>query len=577
VSWAEKIHQFAMGYGVWIYQQDRYTFLRGQKMMNARHVKVGKASVRAQRNYVEMLATLGGRNLPPGGESTLRYAINAIGPHAKAVLDLGCNTGWVTSEISKHLPDAVVTGVDVNPNMLKVARRRFDKNSNGLRYLVLDARHLHRHGERYDAVVSAGSTAFFSSVQEVFRSIAAVLRRNGRFIDIQYIYTQGLPDALAKQEIDAFGIKHSAMTCSAWLRLYRCGGLTLQGFHSLPAFTLCDSDKAAVYRGVLAEVRGLKPVVKDVVRRRVLINRLARHRYPGVFTLRHIESGSSESAPVTDYRKALEVMEVFSAPIPRLPITTIRKLNPYELKAYTGDPDCAPGGSQSVRRVAACLRALGIEQNATVVDVGSFTGLSTFTLALDFPNVLGIDIERLFIYVANVLAAKLKSPARFAAMDACQSAFSQNSVDAFVMTATLGYARYPAKLLAEAHRILKPQGIIVEFIYDYPSISKRIEATLRRTKSPHIRMMPMWGVVAEFEGSKFRLVQAERVPIARRPADDVEKMIKSVIDAERRRNSLLSEADVREFSRILRDFEQDTGPAANIDPSVYMCLFRKGG
>ena len=94
-----------------------------------------------------------------------------------AVLDAGCGTGLCGSLISPYA--ARLTGVDLSPGMLTVARTRhiYDDLVTGELGAFLDA-----HPDTFDLVVSADTLVYFGELSEVFSSAARALRPGGLLI-----------------------------------------------------------------------------------------------------------------------------------------------------------------------------------------------------------------------------------------------------------------------------------------------------------------------------------------------------------------------------------------------------------
>ena len=71
-----------------------------------------------------------------------RLALDAATlPPPGAVLDLACGTGDLTCEILRRWPDAQITGVDLTPEMLALARIKLGA-AKGVRFLTGDAQNL---------------------------------------------------------------------------------------------------------------------------------------------------------------------------------------------------------------------------------------------------------------------------------------------------------------------------------------------------------------------------------------------------------------------------------------------------
>ena len=91
------------------------------------------------------------------------------------ILDLGCGTGALTSEIAGR--GAEVLGVDRSEQMIAQARSKFP----ALRFEVVDATHLKFNGE-FDAVFSNAVLHWIPQADKVASGIARVLKPRGRFV-----------------------------------------------------------------------------------------------------------------------------------------------------------------------------------------------------------------------------------------------------------------------------------------------------------------------------------------------------------------------------------------------------------
>lgn len=91
------------------------------------------------------------------------------------ILDLGCGTGALTSEIA--LTGAEVVGVDRAVEMIEEARRKFPS----LRFEACDAREL-RFVQEFDAVFSNAALHWIREAEQVVQGVAQALRPGGRFV-----------------------------------------------------------------------------------------------------------------------------------------------------------------------------------------------------------------------------------------------------------------------------------------------------------------------------------------------------------------------------------------------------------
>ncbi|MDP8930134.1 MAG: class I SAM-dependent methyltransferase [Actinomycetota bacterium] len=523
-----------------------------------------------QRRYVEVVARLGVANLPPGGRDMLEEMVRLVPRDARLVLDLGCNTGSVAARVAAEVPAATVVGIDRSPAMIESARRRYPGTNPS--FQVLDVECVGEAFRDADAALCGGSSAFFAERVTSLRAISTALAPTGVLIDAHYVYDPAVPRDLRKREERSFGVRSPVYSAGECLAPYEVAELPVQSYIRRDPWQLPDKPEAAPYRSILASLPGMAPVVREMVSRRELIAQLARHRHPVLVTASLNEAASgSRSHGVAE---ALAVMEFFQEPFPREPMSSLRSMLPYEFLAYVGDPDAAPGGGAAVKRIASLLSELGVGEAAPVLDVGCFTGLSTIILARSFPRVLGVDIDPTFVRVARALGERMGSTARFRCMDGAGTQLAASSQDAYVMTATLGYTPQPEALLAEAMRVVRPGGFLVEFLYHYPIATGAVERRVRRAVGPDVRVTSLSSQVEMVERAGFRLVRAER--ICRQPArpEFVAAVCAGVIAAERKRNPHLREGDFDEFAELFRQYvgRVDLG---NAEPSVYLCVFAR--
>jgi trans-aconitate methyltransferase len=91
------------------------------------------------------------------------------------ILDLGCGTGHLTSQIAET--GAHVVGIDKSPDMIQQARQKYPS----LRFEVMDAREI-AFPEPFDAVFSNATLHWINEPERVITGIAKALRPGGRFV-----------------------------------------------------------------------------------------------------------------------------------------------------------------------------------------------------------------------------------------------------------------------------------------------------------------------------------------------------------------------------------------------------------
>jgi ubiquinone/menaquinone biosynthesis C-methylase UbiE len=96
------------------------------------------------------------------------------------LLDIGCGPGYLAAEIARRYPALDVIGLDISPDMLKLAARNLP--SGRVKLLLGDAAALPLENESVDSVVSSASLHHWEDVPAAFNEIYRVLRPGGRFL-----------------------------------------------------------------------------------------------------------------------------------------------------------------------------------------------------------------------------------------------------------------------------------------------------------------------------------------------------------------------------------------------------------
>jgi len=91
------------------------------------------------------------------------------------ILDLGCGTGTLTSQIARH--GALVTGVDRSPEMIESAREKYGE----LSFEVVDGQDL-TYSSAFDAVFSNAALHWMPRASDVLRGVERSLVPGGRFV-----------------------------------------------------------------------------------------------------------------------------------------------------------------------------------------------------------------------------------------------------------------------------------------------------------------------------------------------------------------------------------------------------------
>lgn len=120
-----------------------------------------------------------------------RWLRKAIGEAAEGdpakILDVATGTADVAIALSRRLPDASVTGIDLSEGMLEVGRRKVSKAGLDERIELrqADCLHLPMADGTYDCVTVAYGVRNFEHLLEGYREMARVLRKGGRIVVIE--------------------------------------------------------------------------------------------------------------------------------------------------------------------------------------------------------------------------------------------------------------------------------------------------------------------------------------------------------------------------------------------------------
>ena len=95
------------------------------------------------------------------------------------VLDVGCGTGAVLELLHGEYPEKRLTGLDLTPRMIEVARAKQLEN---VRFIVGDAEALPFESRSFDAVLCSNSFHHYPHPEKFFSEAARVLRPGGRLI-----------------------------------------------------------------------------------------------------------------------------------------------------------------------------------------------------------------------------------------------------------------------------------------------------------------------------------------------------------------------------------------------------------
>ncbi|EFV12115.1 class I SAM-dependent methyltransferase [Segniliparus rugosus] len=185
-----------------------------------------------------------------------RLMVRAVPETARRVLDVGCGVGTLVPEVRAKAPGALIVGVDLHEESLRIARA--EHPGPDLAFVRADVLAAPLRDESFDAILSS-ATAHHLPLEAALRRMAALLRPGGRLVVVA-LTRERLPAALLWGLVGAV-----AYRWHTWARGRR------KWEHPSPL-----ADPALSYRQVEATVQRVLPGAR--------VRRLAMWRYAVTWT-----------------------------------------------------------------------------------------------------------------------------------------------------------------------------------------------------------------------------------------------------------------------------------------------------
>lgn len=99
------------------------------------------------------------------------------------ILHIGAGAGWLSLELARRLPEAMIVGLEPNPQLAEIAAQNLSQmNFTNLQFLCRDLDDLKIFANRsFDAVISNNHLHTWNSPQDIFNEIERVLVKNGKY------------------------------------------------------------------------------------------------------------------------------------------------------------------------------------------------------------------------------------------------------------------------------------------------------------------------------------------------------------------------------------------------------------
>jgi SAM-dependent methyltransferase len=124
--------------------------------------------------------------------ATMARLVRDTQPNVRRILDLGCGSGSLMLGVLEAFPEAEVIGIDYDPTLLLLARRRLAEFGDRATIVLADlrdSRWVDNISTPVDAVVSATALHWFSEhhLSKLYKRIADVMRPGGIFLNADHV------------------------------------------------------------------------------------------------------------------------------------------------------------------------------------------------------------------------------------------------------------------------------------------------------------------------------------------------------------------------------------------------------
>jgi len=111
------------------------------------------------------------------------YPVAQRGEKALEILDVACGTGRLSLFLKEKLNEKInITGLDISPKMLTLARRKAKKAKTGISFIEGDIYHLPFAENQFDAVVGLRFSMHLPEIETVLKELSRVVKKGGLII-----------------------------------------------------------------------------------------------------------------------------------------------------------------------------------------------------------------------------------------------------------------------------------------------------------------------------------------------------------------------------------------------------------
>jgi SAM-dependent methyltransferase len=180
-------------------------------------------------SYIELMSQLEETNRPPGGLGSIMAvrSLCNLGP-SHAVLDVGCNTGYVAFKLA-DLTKCSVVGIDLSATMIATAerKRKTRQDHSRLSFHVDDALALSFQDNLFDLTICGGSLPFMEKPSLALDEMTRVVRPGGFVCSIDFYYSANPPVALLDDLEEVLGFRIEPLGSDYWRNTFQRPNLEL--------------------------------------------------------------------------------------------------------------------------------------------------------------------------------------------------------------------------------------------------------------------------------------------------------------------------------------------------------------
>lgn len=152
--------------------------------------------------------------------ATVLFLINKYDLHAKRILELGCGPGWLSIFLGKMGYE--ISGYDISPDMIEVARRRAKEESIEAKFEVADIEDERIAGEvnKNDVAIIYDSLHHCQSDEKVVEKCFNYLKKGGILIIAEPNVVHG-KNPCARRAVDQYEVTERGVSHKSLIRICR--------------------------------------------------------------------------------------------------------------------------------------------------------------------------------------------------------------------------------------------------------------------------------------------------------------------------------------------------------------------